>query len=141
MSEFKNSIELRVTINSDAESIWSVLTDTVEFTQCFSNLEIACNDWKTGEKIYFKVVNTNHVDEAIITKIIENRILSYNYFKSNYITFQAISFIITAVKENKSELMFSARNFRSKEEYLHSQIAWDSMLKQLMYYLEKNTRR
>lgn len=95
MRQFKNSIEQTVTIHSDTKSIWSVLTDTIEFSQCFNNLKIECSNWRLGEKIYFKVAGTNHIDEAIITKIIENKELSYDYFKSNSIISQTISFKIS----------------------------------------------
>ena len=132
-----NQILLTIDIRENAKAIWKVLTDPETFNKCFPFLLLDCQSWAQNEKIYFRVKDTNHVDTAIITEIIDYKILSYNYFKENFAEFQAISFEIIGKDNHENTLKLTASNFRDKAEYDHSESAWTSMLNQIKRFLEE----
>ena len=129
-------VQIKIEIDSNSESIWKVLTNEEEFSNCFNGLEIECNDWKIGSKIIFKVEGTESHDYAIITEIEDNRKLKYHYFKTSKNTYNDMSFAISDLNNKTSELKLIGQNFIDLQEYEHSKQAWKGMLSALKAYLE-----
>ncbi|HLV51891.1 MAG TPA: SRPBCC domain-containing protein [Flavobacterium sp.] len=134
----KNEIlSLEILINQNRENVWRVLTTKELFNECFDFLNIEFNELKIGEKIFFKILNSNVVDYAIIKQYIELNRLSYEYYKMDSNDFQNISFHLILANENLTKLTITASNLKDEAELQHTKNAWSSMLNTLKSYIER----
>jgi|SRR5690606_4663287 len=130
-------LSLEILINQNCEKVWKVLTTKELFNECFDFLNIDFNEFKIGERIYFKILNSNVVDYAIIKQCIELNRLSYDYYKMNSNDYQNISFDLILASENFTKLTITASNLKNEAELQHSKNAWNSMLNTLKSYIER----
>src|SRR5690606_19413839 len=127
-------LSLEILINRNREKVWKVLTTKELFNECFDFLNIEFNELKIGERIFFKILNSNVVDYAIIKQHIELNRFSYDYYEINSNDFQNISFDLILVNENFTKLTITASNLKDEAELKHSKNAWNSMLNTLKSY-------
>jgi uncharacterized protein YndB with AHSA1/START domain len=134
----KDDVLLNISIDSTAENIWKVLTDEQAFNECFENIKMTCNEWKVGEKIKFVSQKNNEtlVDEALITSIMENERLRYNYKKQT--TNHEIEVIFNLKSSgNFTYLSIEGKDFADDFERSHSENAWINMMQAIKKYVQK----
>ena len=122
-----------INIISNPRQIWQVLTNPKIFIDCFKVLSIEYKDLIVGETISF--ISSTQIDNAILTKIVLNKVLAYNYYKANTQHFIHIQFEIIEC-DRDSILTISGSNFINEVEIIHSQQAWKSMLITIKNYIE-----
>ncbi|PJR04036.1 SRPBCC domain-containing protein [Avrilella dinanensis] len=130
-------LSLEILINQNIEKVWKVLTTKELFNECFDFMNIEFNQLNVDEKIFFKILNSNIVDYAIIKQYVEFTSLSYDYYKMNSNDFQNISFDLILENKDLTRLKMTARNLKDEAEFQHSEIAWKSMLNTMKSYIER----
>lgn len=133
-----DDVLLNISIDSTAENIWKVLTNEEEFSACFENIKMNCKEWKVGEKIMFESKQNENtiVDEAMITSILENERLRYNYKKQN--AKHEIE-VIFSLKQSGSftYLSIEGKDFIDEFERSHSENTWINMMQIIKRYVQK----
>lgn len=134
----KDEVLLNISIDSSAENIWKVLTNENSFSACFDDMKMSCNEWKVGEKIIFETQKNNEkiVDEALITSILENERLRYNYKKQNSDHEIEVIFNLKSVG-NFTYLSIEGKDFADEFERSHSENAWINMMQNIKKYVQK----
>ena len=122
-----------INIISNPRQIWKVLTNPIIFNDCFKVLSIEYEDLIVGETISF--ISSTQIDNAILTQIVFNKVLAYDYYKANTQHFIHIHFEIIEC-DRDSILKISGSIFINEEEFIHSQKAWKSMLISIKNYIE-----
>ena len=122
-----------ININSNPTQIWQVLTDPKIFNDCFKVLSIEYKNLIVGETIFF--ISSQQKDKAILTEVVSNKILAYDYYKANTKHSIHIQFEIIEC-DRDSILTINGSNFINEEVFIHSQQAWKSMLITIKNYIE-----
>lgn len=134
----KDEVLLNISIDSSAENIWKVLTDEQTFNECFENMKMKSGEWKVGERITFESQKNNEtiVDEAIITSILENERLRYNYKKQH--SSHEIEMIFSLKPTgNFTYLSIEGKDFVDELERSHSENVWINMMQAIKKYVQK----
>lgn len=134
----KDDVLLNISIDSAAENIWKVLTNEEEFSACFENIKMNCNEWKVGEKVTFESQKNGEtiIDEATITSILENERLRYNYKKQNSNHEIEVIFSLKS-SGNFTYLSIEGKDFVDEFERSHSENAWINMMQAIKKYIQK----
>ena len=129
---------LNISIDSSADSIWKVLTDEQVFAACFENIKMTCNGWKVGGVIQFETQRNGEtiVDEALITSILENERLRYNYKKQNANHEIEVIFSLKP-SGNFTYLSIEGKDFVDEFERSHSENTWINMMQAIKKYVQK----
>ena len=129
---------LNISIDSSADSIWKVLTDEQVFAACFENIKMTCNEWKVGGVIQFETQRNGEtiVDEALITSILENERLRYNYKKQNANHEIEVIFSLKP-SGNFTYLSIEGKDFVDEFERSHSENTWINMMQAIKKYVQK----
>ncbi|SEH73718.1 hypothetical protein SAMN02927937_01138 [Paenimyroides aquimaris] len=131
-----NIVRLNISIKSNCEVIWGVLTNEKLFAECFTKLSIKCDNWAIDSIIEFYVDNNKNCDKALIKTFETNKCLSYEYYKHNSLNPILVSFKLSN-KNNIVNVNLEGSNFINKREYKHTIIAWKTMLNSLKKYTEE----
>ena len=129
---------LNISIDSSADNIWKVLTDEQVFAACFENIKMTCNEWKVGGVIQFETQHNGEkiVDEALITSILENERLRYNYKKQNANHEIEVIFSLKP-SGNFTYLSIEGKDFVDEFERSHSENTWINMMQAIKKYVQK----
>ena len=129
---------LNISIDSSADNIWKVLTDDQAFSACFENIKMTCNEWKVGGVIQFETQHNGEkiVDEALITSILENERLRYNYKKQNANHEIEVIFSLKP-SGNFTYLSIEGKDFVDEFERSHSENTWINMMQAIKKYVQK----
>ena len=129
---------LNISIDSSADNIWKVLTDEQVFAACFENIKMTCNEWKVGGVIQFETQHNGEkiVDEALITSILENERLRYNYKKQNANHEIEVIFSLKP-SGNFTYLSIEGKDFVDELERSHSENVWINMMQAIKKYVQK----
>ena len=129
---------LNISIDSSADNIWKVLTDEQVFAACFENIKMTCNEWKVGGVIQFETQRNGEkiVDEALITSILENERLRYNYKKQNANHEIEVIFSLKP-SGNFTYLSIEGKDFVDEFERSHSENTWINMMQAIKKYVQK----
>ena len=129
---------LNISIDSSADNIWKVLTDEQVFAACFENIKMTCNEWKVGGVIQFETQHNGEkiVDEALITSILENERLRYNYKKQNANNEIEVIFSLKP-SGNFTYLSIEGKDFVDELERSHSENVWINMMQAIKKYVQK----
>ena len=99
---------------------------------------MTCNGWKVGGVIQFETQRNGEtiVDEALITSILENERLRYNYKKQN--TNHEIEVIFSLKPSgNFTYLSIEGKDFVDEFERSHSENTWINMMQAIKKYVQK----
>ncbi|WP_353164712.1 SRPBCC domain-containing protein [Empedobacter brevis] len=134
-----NNVLLNISIDGSVENIWKVLVDESTFNECFEHIKMKCKEWRVGETVKFESQKNNEiiVDEAMITSILENERLRYNYKKQNTNHEIEVTFSLKP-SGNFTYLTIEGKDFVNEFERSHSENSWINMMQAIKKYVQKN---
>ncbi|WP_413531866.1 SRPBCC domain-containing protein [Empedobacter brevis] len=138
----KDDVLLNISIDGSAENVWKVLTDEQTFNKCFAHIKMKCKEWKVGEKLEFETQKNNEiiVDEAIITSILENERLRYNYKKQNTNHEIEVNFSLQR-SGNFTYLAIEGRDFADEFERSHFENSWINMMQTIKKFVQNKEKK
>lgn len=127
-----------IEIKANSFEIWNTITSNKKLSDCLK-MSVNCNLWEKGQTIYFNgfINDLKFSDKAKITEFQQNKLLTYNYFKSGSDNFTELSFSIKRNGKNSSKLILRGKGFLDADDKIHAEKTWAGMLQILKTEIEK----